>query len=182
MLEGAREAPAAIARQLAHGADAYREFGAALRDRAPAAMLTLARGSSDHAAHFAGYLIMARIGRLVTSLPMSLVTLYHANIACEGLVSMAFSQSGRSPDIVEPTRYFTDGGAATVAFVNDEASPLAKADWSAGLEALGDADRLYVLGRGTGLAIAMAAELRSQGARGLDPDRPRHLAKITQTH
>jgi glucosamine--fructose-6-phosphate aminotransferase (isomerizing) len=218
MLEEAREAPACVALQLAHAAEQYRAFGAGLRERAPAAMLTLARGSSDHAAHFAGYLIMARLGRLVTSLPMSLVTLYHATIACDGLVSMAFSQSGRSPDIVEPTRVFTEGGAITVAFVNDEASPLAKAarwvfplhageersvaatksfiaqlvagarlvaawqqdedlgeaiaalpdalaaaaqaDWSAGLEILGGADRLFVLGRGTGLAIAMEAALK----------------------
>jgi glucosamine--fructose-6-phosphate aminotransferase (isomerizing) len=197
---------------------AYQDFAAGLRDRPPTGMLTLARGSSDHAAQFAGYLIMARLGRLVTSLPMSLVTLYHARIACEGLVSLAFSQSGQSPDLVLPTRAFTRGGATTVAIVNDEHSPLARAasrvfplhageersvaatksfiaqlvagacivaawqedaplaraiaglpsaldaavrsDWSAGVEALADADRLFVIGRGTGLAIAMEAALK----------------------
>jgi glucosamine--fructose-6-phosphate aminotransferase (isomerizing) len=218
MLEEVREAPAAVARQLQAGAGCYPAFAATLREHPPAAMLTLARGSSDHAAHFAAYLIMARMGRLVTSLPMSLVTLYHARIACAGLVSLAFSQSGRSPDLVEPTRYFTDGGAATAAFVNDEGSPLARAarwvfplhageersvaatksfiaqlvagarlvaawqedaplagalqalppvldaamrvDWSAGVEALAGVDRLFVIGRGTGLAIAMEAALK----------------------
>ena len=40
--------------------------------------------------------LMARLGRLVTSLPMSLITLYQSKIACEGLVSLAFSQSGQS--------------------------------------------------------------------------------------
>ncbi len=203
MLEEAREAPAAVARQLRHDDDAYREFGAGLRRDAPSAMLTIARGSSDHAAHFAGYLIMAR---------------YHAKIPCAGLVSMAFSQSGQSPDLVQPMRFFTDGGATTAAFVNDIHSPLAQAakwvfplhageeigiaatksfitqlvagtrlvaawqpdeattsairelpaalalaadaDWSAGVEALADADRIFVVGRGTGLAIAMEAALK----------------------
>ncbi|MBL0143432.1 MAG: SIS domain-containing protein [Betaproteobacteria bacterium] len=218
MLEEAREAPAAVARQLEAGAERYSAFGAALRARPPASMLTLARGSSDHAAHFAGYLITARLGRLVTSLPMSLLTLHHARIACEGLVALVFSQSGQSPDLVEPTRFFTAGGATTAAFVNDEASPLAKAagwvfplhageersiaatksfiaqlvagarlvaawqedaalalalqalpclleaaaraDWSAGVEGLAGAERLLVIGRGTGLAIAMEAALK----------------------
>ena len=50
-----------------------------------------------NAAHFMAYLIMARMGRLVTSLPMSLITLYQSQIRCEGLVSFAFSQSGQSP-------------------------------------------------------------------------------------
>ena len=218
MLAEAREAPASVERQLAEGDSAYRDFGAALRAHDPGSILTVARGSSDHAAHFMAYLIMARLGRLVTSLPMSLITLYQSQIQCKGLVSMAFSQSGQSPDLVAPMRFFTDGGATTAAFVNDPNSPLAKAaqwvfplhagreqsvaatksfiaqliagahvvaawqddaalhaalrgmptvlsaavatDWSAGVEALVDADRLFVIGRGTGLAVAMEAALK----------------------
>ena len=92
----------------------------------------MARGSSDYAAHYAGYLIMARPGRLVTSLPMSLVTLYQSQIACRGLATFAFSQSGQSPDLVEPTRYFSGGGAITlvtrppVTTVIDETAALAR--------------------------------------------------------
>ena len=218
MLTEAREAPAAVARQFAESDQAYRDFGAALRADNPGSLLTIARGSSDHAAHFMAYLIMARLGRLVTSLPMSLITLYQSQIQCKGLVSMAFSQSGQSPDLVAPMQFFTDGGATTAAFVNDAGSPLAKAaqwvfplhagdersvaatksfiaqlvagahvvtawqndtvlqtalrelpavlaravdaDWSAGVDALKDADRLFVIGRGTGLAVAMEAALK----------------------
>jgi glucosamine--fructose-6-phosphate aminotransferase (isomerizing) len=130
MLVEAREAPAAVAQQLAQDSWAYRDLGAMLRAQPPTSLLTVARGSSDHAAHYAAYLIMARTGRLVTSLPMSLVTLYQSKIACRGLASFAFSQSGQSPDLVEPTRYFREGGAMTSAFVNDDASPLARtAQW-----------------------------------------------------
>ena len=111
MLTEAREAPAAIARQLAMSKNEYRDFAKAINEFSPIAALTIARGSSDHAAHFMAYLIMARMGKLVTSLPMSLVTLYQSQIECKGLLSMAFSQSGQSPDLIAPTRYFTDGGA-----------------------------------------------------------------------
>src|SRR5438552_4399755 len=123
----ALEAPAAVARQLAHGDAAYRRIGAALRETPPKALLTVARGSSGDAALFMAYLIMARLGRLVTSLPMSIVTLYQSQIDCDGLVAFAFSQSGQSPDLVGPMRFFQSGGARTAAIVNDEASPLAQA-------------------------------------------------------
>ncbi len=218
MLIEAREAPAAIAQQLAQEVDAYRDFGVWLRGHSPSSVLTVARGSSDHAAHFMAYLIMARLGRLVTSLPMSLITLYQSKIQCAGLVSMAFSQSGQSPDLVAPMKFFTEGGACTAAFVNQPDSPLARAanwvfplhageeksvaatksfiaqcvagarvvarwqddaglqnaiaslpesleravaaDWSAGVEILRNSDRLFVIGRGIGLPIAMEAALK----------------------
>lgn len=118
MLAEAREAAQAVAHQLAHNDKEYCDSGALLRTQNPSAVLTVARGSSDHAAHFLAYLLMARMGRLVTSLPMSLITLYQSQIACKGLISMAFSQSGQSPDLVAPTRFFTEGGAVTAAFIN----------------------------------------------------------------
>src|SRR5688572_26995627 len=87
MLLEAREAAAAVSRQLSQDDPAYSDFGALLRAKAPTSLLTIARGSSDHAAHFMAYLIMARLGRLVTSLPMSLITLYQSQIDCKGLTS-----------------------------------------------------------------------------------------------
>jgi glucosamine--fructose-6-phosphate aminotransferase (isomerizing) len=127
MRDEALIAPAAVARQLAADQNAYAALGQALRAQPPTSLLTVARGSSDHAAHYMGYLMMARMGRLVTSLPMSLITLYQSKIICEGLVSLAFSQSGQSPDLVAPTRFFRAGGARTVAFVNADSSPLGDA-------------------------------------------------------
>lgn len=228
MLDEACEAPRAVARLLAHDAKAYSDFGAFLRERAPSSILTVARGSSDHAASYMAYLIMARIGRLVTSLPMSLITLYQSQIVCDGLVSLAFSQSGQSPDLVAPTRFFSERGACTAAFVNDADSPLARAarwcfplhagaetsvaatksfisqlvagarlvgawqedrqlqaaleglpdvlsqavgaDWSAAVEALRDVDRLFVIGRGTGLPVAMEAALKFKETCGIQAE------------
>jgi glucosamine--fructose-6-phosphate aminotransferase (isomerizing) len=111
MLAEAREAPAARVAPARARRAGLRDFGALLREQSPTSLLTVARGSSDHAAHFMAYLIMARMGRLCTSLPMSLITLYQSQIVCDGLVSLAFSQSGQSPDLVAPTRFFSDGGA-----------------------------------------------------------------------
>ena len=228
MLAEAREAPESVATQLAHDDALYNAFGADLRALPPSAVLTIARGSSDHAAHFMAYLIMARMGRLVTSLPMSLITLYQSQMKCDGLVSMAFSQSGQSPDLVAPTRFFREGGARTAAFVNVSPSPLADAaqwvfplhagaeksvaatksfiaqlvagartvaawqddlvlqsalsglpgalhraanqDWSAGVELLQGADRLFVIGRGTGQAIAMEAALKFKETCGIQAE------------
>lgn len=228
MLLEAREAPDAIARQLARDQDRYAEFGRLLRAQPPAALVTIARGSSDHAASHAAYLVMARLGRVVASLPMSLVTLYQSAIACQGLASLAFSQSGQSPDLVEPTRYFRQCGSLTAAFVNDAGSPLAQAaewtfglhageeksvaatksfiaqlvagarltaawqddvallaalqalpdvlgqaaatDWSAAVEPLRDADRLFVVGRGLGLPVALEAALKFKETCGIQAE------------
>lgn len=123
----ALEAPARVADLLAHDADRYEALAARLRTAAPHGVVTLARGSSDHAAQHLAYLVMARLGQLVTSLPLSLLTLYDSPLRAPGLLALALSQSGRSPDLVEPTRLLRAGGAITAAFVNDADSPLAAA-------------------------------------------------------
>lgn len=228
MLSEAREAPEAVALQLANNQAEVSAFGKHLREHAPTSLLTVARGSSDHAAHFLAYLVMARMGKLVTSLPMSLITLYQSQIVCNGLVSFGFSQSGQSPDLVAPTQFFTDGGATTAAFVNQADSPLARAaqwvfplhagteasvaatksyiaqlvagartvaawqddhalnaalsalpeslqraaamDWSVAVEALRGVDRLYVIGRGTGMPVALEAALKFKETCGIQAE------------
>ena len=130
MLSEALSAPEVVRGQLATDEDLYRSLGARLREAPPRGTVTVARGSSDHAAGYFAYLVTARTGRLVTSLPMSLVTLYHAPILAEGVLAVAVSQSGRSPDLVEPIRTVRAAGATTVAIVNEEHSPLAEAaEW-----------------------------------------------------
>ena len=218
MFEEARSAPQCVTQQLAADDERYQALGLALRTSPPSAAVTIARGSSDHAASYLAYLLMARYGQLVTSLPMSLVTLYHAPLVTRGTLAVAVSQSGRSPDLIEPIEVFRRGQAETVALVNDADSPLARAaqwviplragaeksvaatksficslsagarlaaswqddrelatalqslpdalqsacalDWSAGIEVLAAAERMMVIGRGTGLAIAQEAALK----------------------
>jgi glucosamine--fructose-6-phosphate aminotransferase (isomerizing) len=127
MLLESRQAATAAAALLAAEGPAFAALGERFRCQPPRQLLTVARGSSDHAAHYMAYLLMARLGRLVASLPMSVVTLYQASLNCDGLAAFAFSQSGQSPDLVAPTRYMGAHGACTVALVNEAGSPLAQA-------------------------------------------------------
>lgn len=127
MAREAAEAPAAAARLLAADGPAWDALGAGLRAQPPTQVLTVARGSSDHAAHYLAYLAAARLGRLVASLPMSVVTLYGARLQGQGLLAVALSQSGQSPDLVAPLRHIATQGGRTLALVNDTASPLAAA-------------------------------------------------------
>lgn len=130
MFEEAHSAPRAVTALLAADLERYEALGAALRTASPTGTLTIARGSSDHAAAYLAYLLTVRSGRLVTSLPMSLITLYHAPLVTERLLAIAISQSGRSPDVVEPMRELRKGGAITAAILNDVEAPLgAAAEW-----------------------------------------------------
>lgn len=136
MLKEAVSAAECVALQLSQDADRYAALGQTLRTTQFNTALTIARGSSDHAANYCAYLIMARMGRVVASLPMSLLTLYKSPLITRNTLTIAISQSGQSPDVVEPTGYFRNGGATTVALVNDITSPLAQAaEWAMPLHA-----------------------------------------------
>ena len=136
MLQEALSAADCVALQLSHDVDRYAELGRKLRSTNFNSAVTVARGSSDHASSYLAYLIMSRIGRLVTSLPMSLVTLHKSPLVTRDTLAVSISQSGQSPDVVEPIRYFRHGGATTVALVNDTTSPLAEsAEWAMPLHA-----------------------------------------------
>jgi glucosamine--fructose-6-phosphate aminotransferase (isomerizing) len=115
----------------------------------PKLALTVARGSSDHAANYFAYLAMLRLGVPVVSLPMSLVTLHRAPLAVDGQLAVALSQSGESPDLVETMTALREAGATTAAFVNRTESPLAKhCEWvvplSAGTERSVAATKSYI--------------------------------------
>ncbi|NHZ35479.1 SIS domain-containing protein [Massilia sp. CCM 8692] len=136
MLKEALSAADCVALQLENDVERYAELGRKLRTTTFNTALTVARGSSDHAANYCAYLIMARMGRIVASLPMSLVTLYKSPLVTRDTLTIAISQSGQSPDVVEPIKYFRDGGATTIALVNDIDSPLAAAaEWAMPLRA-----------------------------------------------
>ncbi|MFT4068545.1 SIS domain-containing protein [Paraburkholderia sp.] len=92
--------------------------------------LTVARGSSDHAASYFASLTMSRVGVPVASLPMSVATLQQAPLRVRDQLALAFSQSGKSPDLVGTMTALRAAGALTVAAVNAPSSPLADAcEW-----------------------------------------------------
>jgi glucosamine--fructose-6-phosphate aminotransferase (isomerizing) len=129
----AAEALSAAAAVVAQGVQAGERIDA-LADRLahdqPRLALTVARGSSDHAASYFAYLVMQRLGIPVVSLPMSLVTLHRSPLAVSGQLAVALSQSGKSPDLVDTMAALRAAGATTVALVNQTESPLAeRSEW-----------------------------------------------------
>ncbi|MCG6657408.1 SIS domain-containing protein [Halomonas campisalis] len=218
MLEEARNAPERIRGQLQRNQALLADLGERLRLAEPAAAVTVARGSSDHAASYFAYQCMKRRGIPVASLPPSLTTLAQAPWRLTGQLALAVSQSGQSPDLVATQQALAAAGARTLALVNTPQSPLGTAsdteiplyageeksvaatksylaslsamaqlighwqedrgllsaldqlperltralamDWSPAIEALAGADKLMVIGRGAGLAVAQEAALK----------------------
>lgn len=218
MLEEALSAADVVARQLPVLDARLPDLGERLRAAAPRLAMTVARGSSDHAASYFAYLTMQHAGLPVASLPMSVVTLRQAPLQVEGQVAFAFSQSGQSPDLVDSLSRLRERGALSVALVNAEGSPLEAAaeftvplcagpersvaatksfiatlsastrllahwqrdqalldagselaadlrraadlDWTPAIHALRDCERLMVIGRGTGFAVAQETALK----------------------
>ena len=83
------------------------------------------RGSSGHAGVYLRYLIETLCGLAVSASAPSVVTSYCRSPRMNGALFITISQSGRSPDLIAATRAARQGGALTLAIVNDVASPAA---------------------------------------------------------
>lgn len=125
MFREAAEACAAVGRQLAVDRGRVEALGKRIRGFAPRAVVTCARGSSDHAATYAKYLFETRLGVLTASAAPSVASVYGSRQDLSDCLFVAISQSGRSPDLLATARAARDAGALVVALVNVEESPLA---------------------------------------------------------
>jgi glutamine---fructose-6-phosphate transaminase (isomerizing) len=95
-----------------------------------------ARGTSDHAALYAQYVLGARNGIVVALASPSLASLYGTPPRMGNALVMGISQSGRSPDVVAVIEASRRQGALTVAVTNEPDSELAAAaDYLIELEA-----------------------------------------------
>ena len=125
MFREAAEAPVVVREQRRRNGERIAELAARLRASKPRAVVTLARGSSDHAATFARYLIETRAGVLTSSASPSVGSIYDSTPDLAGTVVLAISQSGRSPDLLTTAKQAAAQGASLVAMINDGDSPLA---------------------------------------------------------
>lgn len=125
MLREIREIPDAVERLLTEGADDLRAAAAAAREYDPTFLISVARGSSDHACTYLKYASELVLHRPMASVGPSVASIYGARLASQGALCLSVSQSGRSPDIVEMTRSLAASGGLTVAITNDTASDLA---------------------------------------------------------
>jgi len=126
MYQEAAEAPDRVQDQLQRNAATLATLADQLRANPPAAMVTIGRGSSDHAATYARYLVETRLGVLTTSLSPSIFSVFKAPLSLANTLCLAISQSGRSPDLLAAAGAARDSGAIVVALVNDPHSPLAE--------------------------------------------------------
>jgi glucosamine--fructose-6-phosphate aminotransferase (isomerizing) len=122
----AGQASQVVAAQLGANAARVEAIAQRLRAKPPRAVVTCARGSSDHAATFAKYLIETRTGVLTSSAALSVSSVYAASQAMDDVLYVAVSQSGKSPDLLAAVRAAKAAGAFTIALVNDVTSPLAE--------------------------------------------------------
>lgn len=227
MLKEALASAETVAAQLAEPS-CVEALAAKLAQQPRHVALTVARGSSDHAASYFASLTMSRLGVPVASLPMSVATLQQAPLQVRDQLALAFSQSGKSPDLVGTMEALRKAGALTVAAVNAPNSALAdacefhlplvagpelsvaatksyiamlsisaqlvahwqkddallgalntlpaalqragKLDWSKAVDELRGVERMIVIGRGLGLAIAQEAALKLKETSGIQAE------------
>lgn len=173
--------PGAVARLLEEGADELAAAGRALAARDPSVLVTVARGSSDHAAAFLKYAVELVAGIPVASVGPSVASVYGARMRLDGAACLAISQSGRSPDIVDMARLARASGALSLALTNTPGSPLAAAcdraiDIRAGAERSVAATKTFVNSAVAGLALLAAWRNDARLAEALDA-LPGHLER-----
>ena len=149
MLDEIREIPEACARLLDTADAVLERTGKAIGARDPAFLITVARGSSDHAASFLKYAVELTAGIPVASVGPSVASIYGASLRLTGSACLVISQSGKSPDIVAMAESAKRGGALTVALTNTARSPLAMScdyavDIAAGVEKSVAATKTFV--------------------------------------
>lgn len=152
------EIPSTVRGFLAGSFDTFAQAGSRLRQHDPATVVTVARGSSDHAASFLKYAIELTAGIPVASIGPSIVSIYGRELRLARCAALAISQSGQSPDIVAMAASARRSGALTLAITNTPDSPLAEAsdftiDLRAGLEQSVAATKTFVTSIVAGLAV-----------------------------
>jgi len=119
--------PGVVANFLDQSGKGLDAAAAALRERNPALVATVARGSSDHACSYLKYAIELTLGLPVASIGPSIASIYGKDLKLGRAATIAISQSGKSPDIVGMTQSARRSGATTIAITNTAGSPLAEA-------------------------------------------------------
>lgn len=178
------EIPSAVARLIDGQRDEISAAGQALKAKNPAFLVTVARGSSDHAATFFKYAVELTTGRPVASLGPSLASIYKVPLHLSGAAAICISQSGKSPDIVATAKAAKDSGALTIALTNTAQSDISAAsnhviDIAAGLELAVAATKSYVSSIVAGLAL-LAEWQNDQSLKAAISDLPDHLQKAVE--
>ena len=110
-----REQPAVLAGVAAANMDTIRALVAEVRAADVASVQLAARGTSDHAAIYAQYLIHTIVGIPCGLSTPSVVSKYHGKLSFERTLVIGISQSGRAADALAVVERANQTGAVTVA-------------------------------------------------------------------
>lgn len=127
MEQEARETPKIVAEQLKKNSAIIEKIVKTIRQKEPKFAITIGRGSSDNACSYAKYLLETQIGLVTSSASPSVITTYNSSLKVQNSLVLGISQSGQSPDICQTMEYMRNHDATTIAIINAEKSPLAKA-------------------------------------------------------
>ncbi|MCA0929072.1 SIS domain-containing protein [Ruegeria profundi] len=120
------EIPDAVDRLLSQGAANIHTAVDLMKGADPRFLITVARGSSDHACTYLKYASELLLNLPVASVGPSVNSIYGVDLRADGAVCLSVSQSGQSPDIVGMTRSLKSSGGLTVAITNNTTSRLAE--------------------------------------------------------
>lgn len=152
------EIPQVVAGFLDASSSGLDHAAARLKEVDPALVVTVARGSSDHACTYLKYAVELTLGLPVASIGPSIASIYGKDLKLDRAAAIAISQSGKSPDIVGMAQSARRSGATTVAITNTMGSPLAETsdftiDLHAGVEKSVAATKTFVTSVVAGLAL-----------------------------
>lgn len=178
------EIPDAVERLLTLGQNAQQSAAAQARAFDPAFLISVARGSSDHAATYLKYTSELVLGLVLASVGPSVASVYNAPLKLDRALGITISQSGQSPDIVALTKAARNDGALTVSITNEPDSPLARASalslpLHAGKELSVAATKTFVTSVVAGL-IFMAEWARDDDLKAALYALPAHLEKAVK--
>lgn len=123
-LEEIREQPDALLRLLEQE-DEFAKVASLIRERGAKTIRMVGHGSSDNAASYGVYAFGLLPAWTALRDSISLTVYYGAELDMTGCTTLALSQSGRTPDVVQYVDRARQSGALTVAITNDPSSELA---------------------------------------------------------
>lgn len=132
-------------------------------------VLLAARGSSDHAALYARYLIEAHLKVPAVLAAPSVLTRYGARVRYPRCLAVGISQSGAAPDVTEVIAAMREDGHATLAITNTPGSRLTEAAEHTLLLEAGDEKSIAATKTYTTSLLAMVQLVRALGGSIPDP-------------
>lgn len=124
MIQEIREQPDVVQCAVAAAADPVNRLVRAMADNDIRFVMIAARGTSDHAATYAKYLLEIVAGIPTSLAAPSVVTLYDGRLRLGNTLVLGVSQSGQGTDVVQVLSSARASGAITACITNCAGSPI----------------------------------------------------------